>query len=240
MATVSSAHSGREQRGMGPLAPQPEVPAIAAMDSRPFRGGFRDASWNSQALFSPDPVRQEAKRRVMTDLAATHDFVMLQETHSTQGVLAGWTVPAGFRYFHLHGTTHRNGVGILVSLNFLAQFDTPPTMNLEEVVPERVGALRLQGRQGRLDIFTVYADSGNSGEAAEAWMHLREALGRAIGPHGGGKQLEQRCFGRGSLQRGSVPVDGRMAGGRGRPLPDSGGETARDDRVRAARVDQLQ
>jgi hypothetical protein len=63
--------------------------------TRPFRGALRGVTWNAQALFSTDPDRFEAKQRVMEELAKDHDFVMVQETHSTMGALAAWRQPTG-------------------------------------------------------------------------------------------------------------------------------------------------
>ena len=158
----------------------PDAPAAdPVVASRPYRGEFRGVTWNSQALFSTCPSRYEAKRRVMMQLAGAHDFVMLQETHSTPGAVKAWVEPAGFTYFYLHGTRHRNGVGILVNNKFLARFDPPRSRALEAVEPERVGALRLQGPVGRLDLFVVYAETG---DARDARQGMRERLGRAIVP----------------------------------------------------------
>lgn len=155
------------------------APATPAM--RPFRKAFRGVTWNAQALFSPDPDLSTAKQQVMERLARTHDFVMLQETHSTPGALAAWRPPSGYAYFHSHGNSTVGGVGILVDERFLQQFDLPVSEQLEEVVPGRVGALRLRGPAGRLDLFVVYAATGDAKQ--ERWDMRQQLSGALIPPH---------------------------------------------------------
>ena len=153
------------------------LPPIAS--GRPFRGGFRGATWNAQALFSTDPERQEAKQRVLMGVASSHDFVMVQETHSTDGALHAWRQPAGYEYFYSHGSNTVAGIGILVDKQFLQQFTVPVSRCLEEVIPGRAGILRLSGAKGRVDLVVVYAPTG---DAATARAELREQLSRAIVP----------------------------------------------------------
>mgnify|MGYP002177917246 CR=1 FL=1 len=70
-------------------------------------------------------------------LAGAPDFVLLQELHSTPGT-------------------------IYTSRKFMQQFDMPLTDVLMSIVPGRVGALRLKGPQGSLDIFVTYLSTGDA------------------------------------------------------------------------------
>ena len=119
----------------------------------PYRAKLRGATWNAQALFSVDGERQSAKQAILCKLASQHDFVILQETHSTEGALAIWRPPSGFRYFHSHGSQAVAGIGVLVRSSFLANFDPIPEHQLHELVPGRAGVLHLTGPTGCLDIF---------------------------------------------------------------------------------------
>ena len=55
-----------------------------------FDGEFKGASWNAQALFARDPARQHAKQLYVEHLLASHDFVLLQETHSSPAAIQAW------------------------------------------------------------------------------------------------------------------------------------------------------
>ena len=146
---------------------------------RPYRGSFRGVSWNAQALFSPDADRQEPRQRLLAQLAKAHDFVLLQETHSTDGSLLTWRAPEGYAYFHSHGSTSVAGVGILVDEQFLQRFEKPKSNRLEEIIPGRVGALRLAGKEGRIDLVVVYATTG---DAQHERAELRDKLSRSLVP----------------------------------------------------------
>jgi hypothetical protein len=61
----------------------------------------------------------------------------------------------------------------------LKQFDPPQSKKLEEVVPGRVGALRLSGKAGRLDIVVVYAETG---DAQDERRDMRIKLSKALVP----------------------------------------------------------
>ena len=134
-------------------------------------GDYRGTSWNSQALFASVVATQTPKQNFLTSLAATHDFVMLQETHSTVGAMETWSPPPGCRYFSSHLSQSEAGVGILVSHKFLKNFDPVPDDEditpaiWEEIQPGRVACLRLSGPQGNLDLMVVYLKTGHDWKA---------------------------------------------------------------------------
>jgi exonuclease III len=154
------------------------TPRTATAGRWAYTGGFSGICWNCQALFSPNLARQHCKRRHLARiLLHSPDFVLLQETHATAANIHVWAPPAGYRFFHSNGTTASAGVGILVKLAFLSKFDAPSSSMLVEIVPGRVGALRLQGAQGGMDIVVVYLSTG---DAAEERAQQRSSLAKAL------------------------------------------------------------
>ena len=87
---------------------------------------------------------------------------MMQELHSTEGSVLTWNPPEGYNLFHLHGTAASAGVGILIRRTFLDLFDTPLTPQLDNIVPGRIGRLRLKGKLGSLDLYSVYLTTGDA------------------------------------------------------------------------------
>ena len=142
-------------------------------------GALRGATWNSHAFFSPDIARFEAKQRVLFEVAADRDFVMVQEARSSEGALTTWTQPTGREHFHVHGSRQSGGVGVLASEGFLKQLERPASRSLEETVPGRIEALWLNDPAGRLDTVVVYADARDP-EDARAGIRLR--LSKALPP----------------------------------------------------------
>ena len=163
-----------------PKRPRREALADPALPSWPFTGDWRGITWNSQALFSPDPLRQQRKRRCLAALLASGpDFVFLQELHSTPGSIYTWERPAGYVLFYEHGTAAAAGVGILVSRRFLQHFEQPLSDHLDTIVPGRIAALRLRGPLGSLDLVVTYLSTG----AAQAVRERQcQALGSALRP----------------------------------------------------------
>ena len=87
---------------------------------------------------------------------------MMQELHSTEGSVLTWNPPEGYNFFHLHGSAASAGVGILIRRSFLDLFDTPPSPQLDNIVPGRIGRLRLKGKLGSLDLYSVYLTTGDA------------------------------------------------------------------------------
>ena len=143
-------------------------------------GDWRGVTWNSQALFSPDPLRQQRKRRCLENiLASAPGFVFLQELHSTPGSIYTWERPMGYILCYDHGTPAAAGVGILISRRFLRQFEMPLTDQLETIVPGHVAALRLRGPNGALDLVVTYLSTGGARADREREC---SALGASLRP----------------------------------------------------------
>ncbi len=73
--------------------------------------------------------------------------------------------PEAHQLFYSHGTIASTGVGVLVAKSFLQNFDPTGSSRLEEIVPGRVGRLRLQGPLGNIDMICVYLTTGNARKA---------------------------------------------------------------------------
>ena len=61
------------------------VASSAPMVNMAFTGEYRGATWNARSLFARKARRQAAKRAYVEKLLGTHDFIGVQETHSTEG-----------------------------------------------------------------------------------------------------------------------------------------------------------
>ena len=122
-----------------------------------YTGDFSIASWNTTALFCANPAFREGRMGVVTSLLPGHDALLLQETHGTSGMLEAWARPRGYRAFFSPGaTTGCACVGILLSGTFLQRFEEEPI--LEEIWKGRAIKVILRGRQGLLDICSVYSN----------------------------------------------------------------------------------
>jgi exonuclease III len=129
---------------------------------------------------SGDPGRQARKSgHLHRILGHKPDFVMLQETHATDGSVLTWKPPEGYQLHYLNGTASIAGVGILIRHSFLANFDTPLSLQLDDIVPGRIGRLRLHGSEGDLDLYTVYLTTGDAKVERAA---QRRALAKALAP----------------------------------------------------------
>ena len=112
----------------------------------------------------------------------------------------------------LNGSTNSAGVGVLVSDALLSHLEHPPTRTLECVVPGRIGVLRLQGRNGGIDLFTVYFTTGDapSDRAAQ-----RRALAAALQPRTGALSIIGGDFNYTSMDEDRANLQsGQWSGGR--------------------------
>ena len=159
------------------LPAPPPAPTQPARILRPFSGDVRCATWNCQALFATDPARQQAKMANVQLILRSHDCVLVQETHSTQGVMSTWGGIPDARFFASHGTSHQAGVGIFISEQFINQFDPHPEW--QEISPGRMAILRLRGPQGALDLCVIYMHTGASRRDRDG---LRGSLAPALRP----------------------------------------------------------
>ena len=112
-------------------------------------------------------------------LLASHDFVLLQETHSTIGGEKAFRPPQGTRGWWSHESHSTGGVGIMLQERFLEQFNPVQPSAWIQVVPGRVAVLRLDGPNGSLDIYCVYFHTGAN---IHGRSHLRARLAASIRP----------------------------------------------------------
>ena len=90
----------------------------------PFTGDFAGSSFNSQAFFSSNRGKQDRRQKYVSRLCTKHDFVGVQETHSTKGRVQAWDGIRGVTGFWSHGDRRTRGVALLVQDSFLAKFDS--------------------------------------------------------------------------------------------------------------------
>ena len=104
------------------------------------------------------------------------DFIGVQEAHSTPGRARSFESEfvGKFRSLWAHMTKRKAGIGIIVSEQFLSKFQKD--VSWEEVVPGRVGILRLRGSSGSLDLAVCYLDAGNPAERISACRRLSDSL----------------------------------------------------------------
>ena len=115
----------------------------------PFTGDFRGCTWNAQALFARGWRKQNNNMRQARSLLATHDFVALQETHSTEGRSRMLRLPHQCAPFYSHhDSTHTAGVCVWVKRALLRQFNPTTIDSWIEVAPGRAAILRLDGPRG--------------------------------------------------------------------------------------------
>lgn len=70
----------------------------------PFAGEFSGAEWNSQALLATRADKQHPKMRLASNLACSHDFSVLGETHSNYGAARMAKLPEGVSPLVNHGS----------------------------------------------------------------------------------------------------------------------------------------
>ena len=113
-------------------------------------------------------------------LLATHDFVALQGTHSTEGRSRMLRLPHRCVPFYSHyDSTRTAGVCIWVKQPLLRQFNPTTIDSWIEVAPGRAAILRLDGPKGSLDICVVYLHSGTARAQRQI---IREAILRSLRP----------------------------------------------------------
>ena len=90
-----------------------------------------------------------------------HDFIALQETHSTEGYAKAIDLPTDIRRFWSHATTRQAGIALWLKASFLAQFNPADDSSWEQIEPGRAAVLRLRGPRGGLDVFVLYHHTGD-------------------------------------------------------------------------------
>ncbi len=101
----------------------------------PYTGGWCGIAWNDQALLSGDSERQNTKSVSYNESASKPDFVLLQETHSTDGGVLTWSGLSEYVFLYVHGTPASAGVRILVRYSFLDNLDKPLSHRVESNFP---------------------------------------------------------------------------------------------------------
>ena len=114
----------------------------------PFAGDFAGAAWNAQALMASHCGKQHAKMRKAFQLASSHDFLVIEETHSNKGKVLASRIPLNLRAFWSHGSNYQAGLGLLIKQEFLAKFNPVAESDWREIEPGRTAMLRLRGPQG--------------------------------------------------------------------------------------------
>ena len=94
----------------------------------PFSGCFRGSSWNGQAFFCHEDNQRKysANRSLINTIMQCHDFLGVQETHSTDDREAAFNAEYGNQYksFWSHLNTRQGGVGLILSQRFFKQIDS--------------------------------------------------------------------------------------------------------------------
>ena len=105
---------------------------------------------------------QSRKGCYLSHLIATHDFGMIYETHGNEGKASAYTLPQACTAFWSHYNSQRAGVGLVVSNAFLARFAPVRETDWIQIEQGRLACLRLQGPEGKLDLWTAYLPTGDT------------------------------------------------------------------------------
>ena len=63
--------------------PPDQVPSSSG-SGFPFQGDFKGVTWNSNAFFCADKLKELRKQNLASKWLEQHDFIVLQEAHSTE------------------------------------------------------------------------------------------------------------------------------------------------------------
>ena len=129
-----------------------------------YKGNYKGAIWNAQGLCTRCPKKHEKRWNRVFKLLRKNDFVMLSETHATEGKADAMTAilkNKGIHAFWSNGGSKRAGVCILVNQSFMNKFKAHEPV-WGEIHKGEAAILQLQGSEGNLDLFTVYMPTGNA------------------------------------------------------------------------------
>ena len=93
--------------------------------THPFSGDYKGSTWNAEGLLCNNAQQQHKKTLKLQQLATTHDFTIIAETHSTPGKERAFNAPHDTTAFWAHKTKASAGVLCLVRNTFLQQFENP-------------------------------------------------------------------------------------------------------------------
>jgi exonuclease III len=122
-------------------------------------GDYEGAAWNAQGYFMAKVAGHAAKRHYAQRLLLRRDFLVLSETHVTEGTKRAYTDLPGTVSWWSSGTAARAGVGIILKKTFLAKFSSQLPL-WTEMEPGRLASLQLAGPDGALDIVACYMPTG--------------------------------------------------------------------------------
>ena len=166
----------------------PDVPIVPTEPSplppmrSQYTGNYKGFCWNAQAYFGTVASVQTSKHEYLWKTMAGKDFGIITETHSTPGKIIGAKQPTGYKCFWSHGSSTQAGVGLVVSHQFLTNFNPVESADWAELEQGRLARLSLKGPQGSLDIFAVYMQSGSDPSNRNARKHSIQILGNNIQP----------------------------------------------------------
>ena len=145
----------------------------------PYVGEFRGATWSMRALFARDGARQDLKWQWVNRVLAQHDFLAVQETHSTPGFVHTAALPREAVCWWAHDSQQAGGIGLLVSRSFLAGF--APTLAADWTIlePGRLARLCLRGALGSLHLYVMYMSTGDGARAERDATRQRLAVALA-------------------------------------------------------------
>ena len=147
----------------------------------PYAGDYKGCNWNGQAIFARAGHRHFPKMRKTVRLANSHDFVGLEETHSSKGRADMLKLPANLTALWSDGSSRQAGIGIMLNRSFLENFnEIDPNLHWIEIEKGRAAMLKLAGKQGTLHIIVVYMDTKSACER----KLLMDKISRFIRPKG--------------------------------------------------------
>ena len=166
---------------------------MAALRSRmeadmAYTGSYRGAIWNAQGFLACKPTKYDKKLKKILSLLRNADFLMINETHSTQGKAAAMDTiltKYGLTARWSHGGSRRGGVAVIIKNTFLEKFrsNEPQWFDIEAGT---AAIMRLQGKEGNLDIAPIYLPTGNQGETEggrRSLLSLRSEIRTKIARH---------------------------------------------------------
>jgi exonuclease III len=118
-------------------------------------------SWNSQALYAVDHVRQEHKELFLRNLLRTRDMCLLQETHFCKDIEAMLPLDE-FERWNSGLSQREAGVAIWVRKTWMAAKGVTKRPEWTPIVQGRSAQLRLETREGTLTVAVVYLPSGDN------------------------------------------------------------------------------
>lgn len=151
------------------------VPQTRTSVRHPYNDNYRGSTWNAEGLICNNTHQQQQKTWKLKQLAQSHDFTIITETHGTTGKATAFRLPHETTAFWTHKHNASAGLLCMVSNSFLQRFEHPPDWHIYE--PGHLAKLHLSGTKGDLHIWCIYLPSG-AGRAGG--MNARSPLIRTM------------------------------------------------------------